>query len=105
MEELAKSSRQLFERFWWTQHVFSVPVIELAGDAARATCRVIATHVQVNLAGRRSTWVLYGIYRDVLARTTAGWRIRNRHLQGVYSEGVLLSWKDVKHFTSAPKSG
>jgi 3-phenylpropionate/cinnamic acid dioxygenase small subunit len=104
MEELADRSRKLFERFWWTQHVFSVPVIELAGDAARATCRLIATHVQVNLEGQRSTWVLYGIYRDVLARTAAGWRIRERHLHGVYSEGKLLSRKYVQGFASAPKS-
>jgi SnoaL-like domain len=105
MDELKSSSARLFERFWWTQHIFSVPVIELAGDAARATCRLIATHVQVKLDGERSTWVLYGIYRDVLVRTGAGWRIRNRHLHGVYSEGELLSRKQVQGFTGAPKSG
>jgi len=104
MEDLAASSRALFERFWWTQHVFSPPVIALAGDAARASCRLIATHVQVNLEGQRSTWVLYGIYRDVLARTAAGWRIRHRHLHGVYSEGTLLPRKQVQGFTSAPTS-
>lgn len=104
MDELKASSSQLFERFWWTQHIFSVPVIELAGDFARATCRLIATHVQVRLDGQRSTWALYGIYRDVLVRTGAGWRIRNRHLHGVYSEGELLSRKRVQGFTSAPKS-
>ncbi len=103
-DELEARTRRLFERFFWTQHVFSVPVIELAGDAARATCRLIATHVQVNLEGRRSTWVLYGIYRDVLARTQAGWRIRERHLHGVYSEGMLLPRKRVQSFTSPPTS-
>lgn len=104
LDELKASSRELFERFWWTQHIFSVPVIELAGDSARATCRLIATHVQVSLDGQRSTWVVYGIYRDVLVRTSAGWRIRNRHLHGVYSEGELLSRKHVQGFASAPKS-
>lgn len=104
MEELAERSRKLFERFWWTQHVFSIPVIELAGDGARATCRLIATHVQVDLEGLRSTWVLYGTYRDSLVRTAAGWRIRERHLHGVYSEGKLLSRKQVRSFSRAPQS-
>jgi 3-phenylpropionate/cinnamic acid dioxygenase small subunit len=103
-DELAASARELFERFWWTQHMFSVPVIELAGDSARATCRLIATHVQVSLEGQRSTWVVYGIYRDVLTGTLAGWRIRERHLHGVYSEGQLLSRKRVQCFASAPAS-
>ena len=105
VEDLKSSSRELFERFWWTQHIFSVPVLELAGDSARAICRLIATHVQVSLEGRRSTWVVYGIYRDVLTRTAAGWRIRDRHLHGVYSEGELLSRKLVQTFTSAPTPG
>jgi SnoaL-like protein len=102
MDELKSSARELFERFWWTQHMFSVPVIELAGDEARAVCRLIATHVQVTLEGERSTWVLHGTYRDVLVRTAAGWRIRERHLHGVYSEGALLSRKRVQLFASAP---
>ena len=103
-DEIAASSRALFERFWWTQHVFSVPVIELDGDEARATCRLIATHVQVKLDGARSTWVLYGTYRDLLVRTGAGWRIRERRLHGIYSEGELLPRKLVQAFTSAPQA-
>lgn len=102
MDGLKSSSRELFELFFWTQHMFSVPVIELAGDEARATCRLIATHVQVKLDGERSTWVLYGIYRDVLVRSAAGWRIRERSLHGIHSQGELLSRKHVRLFTSAP---
>jgi hypothetical protein len=102
MGSLKANSRALFERFWWTQHVFSVPLIELAGSEARATCRLIATHVQVKLDGARSTWVLYGIYRDVLVRSAAGWRIRERHLHGLYSEGALLPRKLVQTFANAP---
>jgi hypothetical protein len=102
MAELVASSRALFERFWWTQHVFSVPVIELAGDEARATCRLIATHVQRKLDGTPSSWVLYGTYRDRLVRGGAGWRVHERHLHGVYGEGELLPRKLVQTFTSAP---
>jgi hypothetical protein len=105
MAELKESSRKLFERFWWTQHMFSIPLIELAGSEARATCRLIATHVQRKLDGTSSRWVLYGTYRDALVRGVSGWRIRERHLHGVYSEGVLLPRKLVKTFTSAPTSG
>jgi len=105
VEDLKSSSRELFERFWWTQHIFSVPVLELAGDSAHATCRLIATHVQVGLDGVRSRYVVYGTYRDVLTRTAAGWRIRDRHLHGVYSEGELLSRKLTQSFASAPKPG
>jgi hypothetical protein len=102
MGELKESSRALFERFWWTQHVFSVPLIELSGDSARATCRLIATHVQIDLDGKRHRYVVYGTYRDALVRTAAGWRIRERHLHGVFSEGELLPRKLVQTFTSAP---
>jgi 3-phenylpropionate/cinnamic acid dioxygenase small subunit len=105
MDELKSSSRALFEHFWWTQHIFSIPLIELAGDSARAICRLIATHVQVSLEGKRSSYVVYGTYRDVLTRTAAGWRIRDRHLHGVYSEGELLSGKLTQSFASAPKPG
>ncbi|MEX2204921.1 MAG: nuclear transport factor 2 family protein [Myxococcota bacterium] len=63
---------------------------------------LIATHVQVRLDGTRSSWVLYGTYRDRLVRSGAGWRIRERHLHGVYGEGELLPRKLVKTFTSAP---
>lgn len=102
MDELKESSRRLFEQFWWTQHIFSLPIVELAGDSARATCQLIATHVQMSLDGKRSAWVLYGFYRDVLARTSAGWRIRERTLHGLYSEGELLPRKSVQLFESAP---
>jgi len=102
MDELKASSRELFGRFWWTQHIFSVPLIALDGDSARATCRLIATHVQLRLDGERSRYVVYGTYRDVLTRTAAGWRIRERELHSAYSEGMLLSRKSVQNFATAP---
>ena len=57
-----------------------------------------------NADGTSSSWVLYGTYRDALVRGNSGWRIRERHLHGVYSEGKLLPRKNVQGFTSAPTS-
>jgi hypothetical protein len=81
-----------------THHVMSNSTVELAGDAARATTYVTATHVQVKLDGERSSYVLGGIYHDRLERTPSGWRIRERVLQQVYETGRSFGPRHVKSF-------
>ena len=101
--EMAQQFRAFMVPFLYTQHVFSHPVVELDGDRARASCRLIATHVQVPLAGGRNTWTVYGFYRDVLVRTDAGWRIERRSFKGMHTEGTLLPPDQVEHFEKAPE--
>jgi len=96
--------RKLFasflEPFYWTQHVFSDPIIELHGDRATSTCRLIATHVQIlrdpatsdqgPSDQKRNTWTVWGTYHDTLERTPSGWRIRERHFSSPHTEGEAL---------------
>ncbi len=82
--------REFLAPFSWTSHLFSQPVIELEGDAAGSSCRVIASHLQFELDGKRNLWIVHGFYRDRLARSDAGWRIRERHFWGVHAQGEPL---------------
>ncbi len=97
--------RQFLLPFYWTSHMFSTPVIELAGDAARSSCRLIASHLQIRLSGERNLWIVHGQYRDRLERTTAGWRIRDRCFMGLHSEGRRLPGDQVRCFPEAPPIG
>ena len=93
--------REFLASFYWTGHLFGQPVIELEGDAARSSCPLIASHVQIEHDGKRNLWVVHGFYRDHLLRTEAGWRIRERRFQGVHTEGQLLAPDRVKPFPEA----
>jgi hypothetical protein len=100
--EMAGLFRSFMVPFMYTQHIFSHPVVELDGDRARASARLIATHVQVRLAGGRNVWTVYGFYEDALIRTDAGWRIEQRVFKGMHTEGTLLPADQVEHFEKAP---
>ena len=101
--EMAGQFRSFMVPFLYTQHVFSHPLVELDADRARASCRLIATHVQVPLAGGRNAWTVYGFYEDLLVRTDAGWRIQQRSFKGMHTEGTLLPPDQVEHFEKAPR--
>lgn len=89
--------------FYWTQHLVSPPVVELEGDRARSTCRLLASHVQVRRAdGGRQLWTVYGVYRDEWLRTAGGWRIARRSFQGVHQEGAMLPADAAEHFDRPP---
>ncbi len=101
--EMVDSFRRFLEVFWYTQHVFSHPVIDLEGDTARTTCRLIATHVQIPLdGGERPVWTVYGTYRDAWLRTPGGWRIRQRDFRALHSEGTRLPRAQVECFPAPP---
>jgi hypothetical protein len=81
--------RRFCDRFVLTQHLASAPLVELDGDRARARTKLRALHVQEDAAGARNAWVVHGVYRDVLARGAAGWRIVERHFRSLHVEGAL----------------
>ncbi len=97
-----KRFRDFLAPFYWTQHLFSQPVIDLEGDTARSTCRLVARHLQLTLDGDRNVWTVYGHYRDVLTRGEAGWRIRERRFQGLHTEGQVLAPDRVQQFPTRP---
>jgi len=63
-----------------TQHLLGNYRVELDGDAARSAVYVRAFHVGLRELAQ-TTYEMFGEYRDVLARTEAGWRIGHRTLR------------------------
>ncbi|MXY36967.1 MAG: hypothetical protein F4Y54_09455, partial [Dehalococcoidia bacterium] len=59
--------------------------VVLEGNRATATTYLHATQVEREEAGG-GVVVTGGIYRDVLVRTEAGWRIAERELEGLWRE-------------------
>ena len=90
--------RQALQMFRVTQHALSNPQIELDGDTARALTYVIATHVQVGLDGTEVYAVMHGAYSDRLVRTDAGWRISERRLDDIHTQGRFLAPDRVRKF-------
>lgn len=80
--------REFTEGFVSTQHLSSPPLIEADADGARARTNLRALHVRQHGDGSRSTWVVYGVYEDVLVRTDAGWRIGRRVFRVLHQEGA-----------------
>ncbi len=70
--------RKFLAPFAATQHHLSPPLIALDGDRARTTCRLIAVHIRAADDPECPPWTVYGVYRDELVRTPAGWRIAAR---------------------------
>lgn len=94
--EMVELFRRFCEQFVVTQHLASPPLVELEGDRARARTQLRALHVQEDPAGTRNPWTVYGVYRDVLARGPAGWRIVERHFRSVHLEGSLWPAERVR---------
>jgi 3-phenylpropionate/cinnamic acid dioxygenase small subunit len=70
-----------------TQHMITNPVIEINGDAARASCYLHGQHYMPDQRTGGNTYEMGGTYRDELARTAAGWRITRRVLEVAWREG------------------
>jgi ketosteroid isomerase-like protein len=87
--EMLELFRSFCEQFVFTQHLASAPLVELDGDRARARTKLRAVHVQEDAEGARNTWIVYGVYDDVLARAPAGWRIVERRFRSLHLEGTL----------------
>lgn len=81
--------RDFVRVFVATQHLGSAAQVELDGDRARARTNLRALHVQQDDTGARSAWTVYGVYEDVLQRTSAGWRIAERTFRVLHQEGTL----------------
>ena len=100
--EMVGRFRSFVEACYLTQHLMGTPLVEIVGDAARATTALRAIHVQRGLDGERATWVVYGTYRDALVRTPQGWRIEARDFRILYTEGELLPARRAQRFETPP---
>lgn len=69
-----------------TQHLLGNYQIELAGDTARTQVYVRAFHVGTRELAN-TTYEMFGVYRDEMRRTEAGWRSTHRTLRLQYELG------------------
>jgi 3-phenylpropionate/cinnamic acid dioxygenase small subunit len=69
-----------------TQHLISNVVVRLDGDRAESTCYLQAQHVKPGTPGG-DNFIIAGRYDDQLVRTPQGWRIRERRLQAMWTDG------------------
>lgn len=82
---LARTSAAL-EPLDATQHLLGNVVVEVDGDAGRATSYFQAQHVRAGTPGG-DTYLIAGSYADTLARTPAGWRIAERTQTCLWRDG------------------
>ena len=96
--EMLEWLRRSLRIFKVTQHAMSNPLIELDGDAGRATTYLSAAHVQERLDGEQVYVLQHAVYFDALVRTDAGWRIAERRLENVWIDGTFLGPDEVRLF-------
>jgi hypothetical protein len=89
------------DRCFWTQHLVSPHIVEMAGDRARASTPVHAVHVQIRDDGSRNHWLIAAVYHDELVRGPQGWRIQSRTVPCPYVEGDFLE-AGVRLFPTLP---
>ncbi len=69
-----------------TQHLVTNHQITQDDDGIRSRCYFQAQHVRRGLDGG-DNFIIAGIYRDAWSRTEAGWRIRARALEVLWTDG------------------
>jgi ketosteroid isomerase-like protein len=85
-QAIEDTCRAAFAPLSATQHLISNVVVRLDGDRAEAACYLQAQHVRSGTAGG-DNFIIAGRYDDKLLRTPDGWRIRERRLQSMWTDG------------------
>ncbi len=99
--ELGPWLAQAMTIFKATQHVITNPLVELAGDSARCSSYLTATHLQVRRDSGVEVLTTEGsMYSDELVRTGVGWRIRARRLDRIWVDGRYLGPEEARPFPS-----
>ncbi|MCQ3811234.1 MAG: nuclear transport factor 2 family protein [Acidimicrobiia bacterium] len=69
-----------------SHHLVGSHMVEVDGDQASHRCYLQAQHVLKGTEGG-DLWLVAGTYEDQLVRTPDGWRIKQRILSRVWTEG------------------
>jgi 3-phenylpropionate/cinnamic acid dioxygenase small subunit len=69
-----------------SQHLIGNVLVDVDGDTASSTCYLQAQHVKAGTDGG-DLFIFAGRYRDKLVRTEAGWRITERRLDAMWTDG------------------
>ncbi|GEM_PF-6322129 len=86
-----KFARQVIDnlsRFPVTQHFFSVYSVDINGEQARALVYMQARHFIDESEGAHPPWDMGGYYEYHLARTAAGWKVREYTLNITWEQNV-----------------
>jgi 3-phenylpropionate/cinnamic acid dioxygenase small subunit len=78
--------RAICEPMDYTFHLIGNHVIEIDGDKAHSTSYLIAHQVMREALGG-TTFHVSGKYHDELVRTADGWRITNKRLEAIVTDG------------------
>lgn len=104
--EAPKAFREFLDLCYWTHHLIAAPSVEIDGDGAHASARVVANHLQRKSDGRISRWVAWGSYHDRLERRDSSWRIVERTCvceeEGAFSADDVIRYPDAVWTTELP---
>ncbi len=75
-------------RYVGWQHMLSIPVIQIAGDAAHARTDFLAIHKLRTEADKGERFDACGAFHDDLVRTADGWRIKHRRLEVYFGAAI-----------------
>ena len=95
--ESAKYFGEFLQLCYWTNHLIAPPMIEIDGNSAFATARVISTHLQTRDDGSQNRWTLRGSYHDQFIRSDGRWLIAKRFCVCTDSEGEFMP-EHVEHY-------
>lgn len=94
LEALKARMQAVLGRLDSSHHMVGNHEVELAGDTATHRCYVQAQHVRRDAAdGSKLLFMVAGRYEDRLRRTARGWRISDRTLTVMWSEGDQAALK------------
>lgn len=103
IREMIPWLKEALSMFRLTQHCVTNPIVVVQGDRATSTAYLTATHEQVGLNGRETTFVDHGIYKDRWLRTAHGWRISRRRLERFFLRGDFQLPSECKRYPTAPR--
>jgi ketosteroid isomerase-like protein len=69
-----------------SQHLIGNVLVELDGDTASSTCYLQAQHIKANTEGG-DLFIFAGRYRDKFVRSADGWKIKERRLDAMWTDG------------------
>ena len=86
IEAIIKRISSALTRLDASHHLVGSHVVAIDGDQAAHKCYLQAQHVLRGTEGG-NLWMVAGTYEDQMVRTSDGWRIRERILTRVWTEG------------------
>ncbi len=86
LEAIIDRIRRALSHLDASQHVLANHQIRVDGDTATCRCYLVAQHVKRGTPGG-DNFVVAGIYKDALTRTSEGWRVTHRDLTVTWTEG------------------